>query len=72
MLYATLCVVTGPGVLTVAQLKVLVIRCISLAATAGLGTCYWRLVRRGRREETRPSWVVDEAHALAAEAVATC
>jgi hypothetical protein len=53
LLYAGLCVATGSGVGGSAELKVLVLRLITLSAMGGLGTTYWRLVRRGRRDEAR-------------------
>lgn len=51
LLYGGLCVSTGMQLGNMDDLKVLVLRLITLGATGGLGMCYWRLVRHGRREE---------------------
>jgi hypothetical protein len=49
--YAGACIAAGPGLLGDGNaLKVLVLRLVTLAAVGGLGTYYWRMFRRQRRE----------------------
>ena len=50
--YAAICLMADPGLITdTADAKILVQRLITMAATAGLGTYYWR-IQRSRRIET--------------------
>jgi hypothetical protein len=50
--YAAICLLADPGIITdTADAKVLVQRLITMAATAGLGTYYWR-IQRSRRNTT--------------------
>jgi hypothetical protein len=49
VLYTGVCLVTGGGIDTSADLKRLVMRLITMAAAVGLGTFYWRIQRERRR-----------------------
>lgn len=65
LLYAALCLATGADLSNADQLKVLVLRFITLAATGGLGMWYWRLVRRGLRDDARQVHQSEAVHAMA-------
>jgi hypothetical protein len=64
--YAGACIAAGPGVLgDVGDLKTLVLRLVTLAAVGGLGTYYWRMLRKQRREVEAGSSPLRSSEALA-------
>jgi hypothetical protein len=52
LLYSGICLLTNGPLLSVDDLKLLVMRLITLAAMGGLGTYYWR-IQRGRRRSAQ-------------------
>jgi hypothetical protein len=71
--YASVCLLAGNGLdISTADLKLLVMRLITLASMGGLGTYYWRIQRRRRRSARARAYPLDElqtrlGHAALAE-----
>jgi hypothetical protein len=59
--YTSVCLLAGNGLdISTADLKLLVMRLITLASMGGLGTYYWRIQRRRRRAARGRAYPLDE------------
>jgi len=61
--YSAICLLTGDRLASTADMKLLVMRLITLASMRGLGTYYWRIQRRRRHAARSGASALDELQA---------